>query len=81
MAISANGRTHTIASRLGYHPAPDITIHYSEDAMPRGAAGCIKDCETWLGSERFIVVHGTSLLLDIDLEHLVAEHKKSGARR
>ena len=39
MAISANGRTHTIASRLGYNPAPDITIHYSEDTMPRGAAG------------------------------------------
>ena len=79
MAISANGRTHTISERLGYHPAPDITIYYSEDAMPRGAAGCIKDCEAWLGSERFIVVHGTSLLLETDLAHLVAEHEKSGA--
>lgn len=79
MAISANGRTHTIAAKLGYNPAPDITVHYSEDAMPRGAAGCIKDCQNWLGNERFIVVHGASLLLGIDLNHLIEEHKKSGA--
>ena len=79
MAISANGRTHTIAAKLGYNPAPDITIHYSEDAMPRGAAGCIKDCQNWLGNERFIVVHGASLLLDLDLNHLLDEHKKNGA--
>jgi NDP-sugar pyrophosphorylase family protein len=79
MAISANGRTHTIAAKLGYNPAPDITIHYSEDAMPRGAAGCIKDCQNWLGTERFIVVHGASLLLDLDLNHLLDEHRKSGA--
>src|SRR5438876_10607824 len=37
MAISANGRTHTIAAHLGYNPTPDVTIHYSEDTMPRGA--------------------------------------------
>ncbi len=79
MAISANGRTHTIAARLGYNPAPDITIHYSEDQMPRGAAGCIKDCEAWLGNERFLVVQGTSLYLGIDWNHLIEEHRKSGA--
>src|SRR3569623_2761952 len=80
MAISANGRTHTIASRLGYNPAPDITIHYSEDPLPRGAAGCIKDCEAWLGAtERFLVVQGTSLYLNVDWNHLIAEHVKAGA--
>lgn len=79
MAISANGRTHTIAAKLGYNPAPDITIHYSEDAMPRGAAGCIKDCQNWLGNERFIVVHGASLLMSLDLNHLLEEHRKNGA--
>lgn len=79
MAISANGRTHTISARLGYNPAPDITIHYSEDAMPRGAAGCIKDCEAWLGNERFLVVQGTCLYLGIDWAHLLEEHRKSGA--
>lgn len=79
MAISANGRTHTIAAKLGYNPAPDITVHYSEDAMPRGAAGCIKDCQNWLGSGRFIVVHGASLLLDLDLQHLMEAHKSNAA--
>jgi len=80
MAISANGRTHAIAAKLGYNPSPDITIHYSEDAMPRGAAGCIKDCEEWLGpNERFLVVQGTSLYLGVDWDHLIAEHVRSGA--
>src|SRR4051812_1994957 len=40
MAVSANGRTPTIAAALGEHPSPDIAIHYSEDHLPRGAAGC-----------------------------------------
>jgi len=79
MAISANGRTHTIAAHLAYRRTPDIAIHYSEDAMPRGAAGCIKDCQAWLGNDSFLVVHGASLLLDIDFEQLVVEHRKSGA--
>jgi mannose-1-phosphate guanylyltransferase len=79
MAISANGRTHTIASKLGYNPSPDVTIHYSEDTMPRGVAGCIKDCEEWLGNERFLVCQGTSLYLGVDFAHLLEEHKKSGA--
>ena len=79
MAISANGRTHDISDRLGTHPAPGITIHYSEDPLPRGAAGCIKDCEGWLGKETFLVVNGASLLLDVDFQPLIEEHRKSGA--
>jgi mannose-1-phosphate guanylyltransferase len=78
MAISANGRTHTIAAKLGYNPTPDVTIHYSEDTMPRGAAGCIKDCEEWLGTQTFLVCQGTSLYLGVDFEHLLDEHKRNG---
>src|SRR5256885_8479687 len=78
MAISANGRTHTIAAKLGYNPTPDVTIHYSEDTMPRGAAGCIKDCEEWLGSQTFLVCQGTRLYLGVDLPHLLEEHRKNG---
>lgn len=79
MAISANGRTHDIMDSLGHHPTPDVTIHYNEDCLPRGAAGCIKDCEEWLGNETFIVVHGACLLLNVDFSHLVEEHRRSGA--
>jgi len=78
MAISANGRTHTIAAKLGYNPTPDVTIHYSEDTMPRGAAGCIKDCEEWLGTQTFVVCQGTSLYLGVDFAHLLEEHKRNG---
>jgi len=79
MAISANGRTHDIKDSLGHHPTPDVTIHYNEDCLPRGAAGCVKDCEDWLGNETFIVVHGACLLLNVDFEHLIEEHHRSGA--
>ncbi len=79
MAISANGRTHAIAERLGFNPAPDITVYYSEDSMPRGAAGCIKDCEEWLGNQTFVVVQGTCLLLDVDFDQLLKAHKANGA--
>jgi mannose-1-phosphate guanylyltransferase/phosphomannomutase len=79
MAISANGRTHDIQDRIGHHPAPDITVHYSEDHLPRGAAGCIKDCEEWLGNETFVVVNGACLLVDVDLQHLLDEHRRNDA--
>ena len=79
MAISANGRTHTFERHLGYHPTPDVTVYYSEDAMPRGTAGCLKDCQEWLGNEPFIVVHGASLILDVDLHQLLQHHRSSGA--
>jgi NDP-sugar pyrophosphorylase family protein len=79
MAISANGRTHDIMDRLGTHPSPDVTVHYSEDPLPRGAAGCLKDCEQWLGSETFVVVPGASLLVGVSLADLIAQHRASGA--
>lgn len=79
MAISANGRTHDIADTLGTRIAPDIAIHYSEDHLPRGAAGCIKDCEEWLGNETFLVVNGASLLVGVDFKRLIEAHRKSGA--
>lgn len=79
MAISANGRTHDIARRLGDHPAAGITIHYSEDPLPRGAAGCIKDCEAWLGRDTFLVVSGASLMLDVDFAKLIDDHHRSQA--
>ena len=79
MAISANGRTHDIMDQLGTHPSPDITIHYSEDPLPRGAAGCLKDCEQWLGNETFVVVPGASLLVGVNIAELIEQHRASGA--
>jgi len=77
--ISANGRTHDIADRIGEKPFDGIDVRYSEDCLPRGAAGCIKDCQKYLGNETFIVAPGASLLINIDFDHLLAEHRRSGA--
>src|SRR5256885_5834537 len=79
MAISANGRTHDIMDSLGHHPSPDVTIHYNEDCLPRGAAGCIKDCEEWLGKGKVIVLHGARLLVKLGFTPPVAGHKQNGA--
>ena len=79
MIISANGRTHDIADRIGNQPFEGVNIQYSEDCLPRGAAGCIKDCQKQIGEETFVVAPGASLLMNIDFEHLLAEHRRSGA--
>jgi NDP-sugar pyrophosphorylase family protein len=79
MAVSANGRTPAISAALSRHPASDIAIHYSEDHLPRGAAGCIKDCEEWLGNDTFLVVNAASLFVNVDFAHLIEQHRSSGA--
>lgn len=79
MSISANGRTHDIERCFGSRLSPDIVIHYNEDELPRGAAGCIKDCQSWLGPDTFVVAHGASVLLNVDLQRLLDEHRRSGS--
>ena len=79
LSISANGQTQRLADALASRSPLDIAIHYSEDTLPRGAAGCIKDCQPWLGDETFLVVHGASLLLHVDFPHLLREHRQANA--
>lgn len=78
IAICANGKTKLIASELSNGPKPWLDIHYSEDPLPRGPAGCLRDLQEWLGDETFIAIQATAHY-DFDLAAMIDEHRTSGA--
>lgn len=78
IAICANGKTKLIATELSQRPAPWDNLHYSEDAFPRGPAGCLRDLANWLGDEPFLSIQGTGHY-SFDLNALVAQHQRTHA--
>jgi NDP-sugar pyrophosphorylase family protein len=60
IAICANGKTRLIAAELSSGAYPWNDLHYSEDALPRGPAGCLRDLQEWLGDETFKAIQGTA---------------------
>src|SRR4051812_26490288 len=78
IAICANGKTRLIASELSSGKTPWLDLHYSEDPLPRGPAGCLKDLEEWLGHETFIAIQATASY-DFDLAAMIEQHKNTGA--
>jgi len=78
VAICANGKTKLIASELSSGAGPWESPHYSEDPLPRGPAGCLKDLQEWTGSETLVCIQGTAWY-DFDLAAMMDEHRCSGA--
>jgi len=78
IAICANGKTRLIASELSSGSKPWLNLHYSEDPLPRGPAGCLRDLQDWLGEETFVAIQATASY-DFDLAAMLEEHKRSGA--
>jgi mannose-1-phosphate guanylyltransferase len=78
IAICANGKTKMIAAQLSSGETPWLDIHYSEDPLPRGPAGCLRDLKEWLGNDTFIAIQATAHY-DFDLNAMVEEHKSSAA--
>jgi mannose-1-phosphate guanylyltransferase len=78
LAICANGKTKMIAAELSSGNTPWLDIHYSEDPLPRGPAGCLRDLKEWLGNDTFIAIQATAHY-DFDLSAMVAEHRLAGA--
>jgi NDP-sugar pyrophosphorylase family protein len=78
IAVCANGKTRMIAAELSSGSAPWLDLHYSEDPLPRGPAGCLRDLDAWLGAEPFIAIQGTASY-DFDLAAMVQEHVTSAA--
>ncbi len=71
-AVCANGRTDMMARHLGTPPA--VAVRYYEDRLPRGTAGCLKDCATVLDGET-IFVAGGSVWLEDDPRWMVEQHR------
>lgn len=71
--VCGNSDTDSIRWRLGRGTTMDLALHYYEDVMPRGPAGCIRDAAGQSDAEAFVVVE-SAILPQIDLSELLKEH-------
>jgi mannose-1-phosphate guanylyltransferase/phosphomannomutase len=78
IAVCANGKTKLIASELSSGNSPWMNLHYSEDPLPRGPAGCLRDLKEWLGNQTFVAIQATASY-DFNLQAMLEEHKRTGA--
>jgi NDP-sugar pyrophosphorylase family protein len=76
--VCANRETRALESRLHYHVPDGLLVSYRKDAMPRGAAGALKDAVTGTDAQTFVVADGTSIP-NIDLRTVLAAHRASRA--
>ena len=73
ISICANGRTALYADRLSREPVQIDELHFSQDPLPRGPAGCLKDNEGFVGHDPFLIAHAACWLND-DAGSLVKRH-------
>ncbi len=80
--LCANSRTRSLFRHFGDHwsfgdhDAEDMEIHYLEDRMPRGPAGCIRDAASFQDADLFVVVECGILPL-LPLNEIVEMHLRS----
>ena len=55
-----------------------LRIHYFSDPVPRGPAGCIKQCEEFVGGHPFCVMNGNLYLRSLDLRRFMRHHLAVG---
>lgn len=77
LALCVNGRAEWLGEQVRRrHPRRSrIAVHC--DAMPRGSAGCLRDCRDRL-SGRTILAMGASVWLDDDPRWLLQRHRDDG---
>lgn len=79
IAICANGKTPLIAARLQATGEDFLShLYFSEDRFPRGPAGCLKDLQSWLGNDDFVVIQGTGMYA-FDLGAMQQQHANTAA--
>jgi lipopolysaccharide/colanic/teichoic acid biosynthesis glycosyltransferase/NDP-sugar pyrophosphorylase family protein len=78
VALALSGSPDIYAQTLGDGRKLGLRITYSEEQNPCGTAGCLLPLSGFIGSEPFLVIHG-SLFLDADLRELGDFHVRHGA--
>ena len=78
VVLCANGDTRAFRRVFGDGESLGISLLYSEDQMPRGPAGCVKDASEFGSGAEVLVLEG-GLVPDIDFGKLIGEHRQSGA--
>lgn len=77
-AVCANRETQMLESRLQRHVPHGLKVSYHEDAMPRGAAGAVRDAADASDADVFVVAEGTAVP-NVDITDLLAAHHAQGA--
>ena len=78
IAVCANRNSRGVQTTLLRHSSDDLDLSYFEDAMPRGAAGCMRDAAVASDSQTFVVLDGC-MVPELDLDDLLRTHHASGA--
>ncbi len=73
VALTVNSAAHPYEDVLGDGRRLGMRLHYSQETVPRGTAGCLPHLADFIGREPFMVLHG-SLFLNADLKSLQESH-------
>jgi NDP-sugar pyrophosphorylase family protein len=76
--VCANSSARGVRGLLQGLIGPGLNIDFSEDWMPRGAAGCVRDAAVRTSAHTFIVVDGTTIPR-LDMEALLTTHRRFDA--
>ena len=79
VGLCANSDTVALRHNLGGSESRRFDLHYYEDHMPRGPAGCVRDAAIDLVDGPLVVVEGTILPEAVDLGRLLDTHARSNA--
>jgi len=78
--ICANSDTHALRSNFDRKPLTQaVKIDFYEDVFPRGPAGCIADALKHAAYDDVVVLDGTVIPTEIDIDAFIEAHQKSGA--
>lgn len=75
--VCVNGRADGYKESLSKSAAGSKEIHFVEDKLPRGTAGCIKASEAHLSGGDILVIGG-SIWMEDDPKWMIEEHRRQG---
>lgn len=78
IAVCGNRNSRGVQATVLKQNSDDLELTYIEDAMPRGAAGCVRDAAVATDSQTFVVIDGC-MVPELDLDALLRTHQQSGA--
>ena len=70
IAVCGNRNSRGLEAQLRRQCSADVELSYLEDAMPRGAGGCVRDAALMSDSRTFVVTDGAAIP-NVDLDDLL----------
>lgn len=66
-----------VAGRPEADQGAGVRIRYHREKIPRGTAGCLKDLESSIGEEPFLVLNGSLFIRNMELESFLQYHEQA----